>query len=64
MHRLLLSESLAAHWHEQAESVPKGQPGTGLWWQLPDELAENTDLLLADYEPQLGYLSLAALTTS
>jgi hypothetical protein len=60
--RLLLSESLADHWSEQAESVPKGQPNTGLWWQLCDELAENTDLLLADYEAQLGYLSLAELT--
>lgn len=60
--RLLLSESLVAHRPEQA--VPKGQPMTGLWWQLPDELAKGTDLLLADHEPQLGYLSLAAVSTS
>jgi len=62
--RLLLSESLAVHWPEQAVSVPRGQPNTGLWWQLRDELAEHADLLLADYEPQLGYLSLAAVVTS
>jgi hypothetical protein len=58
---LLLSESLAARWPEPAGIAPAGQPSTGLWWQLPDELAENTDLLLADYEAQLGYLSLAGL---
>jgi hypothetical protein len=57
--RLLLSESLAVHWSEQADSLPKGQPSTGLWWQLCDELTEHTDLLLADYEAQLGCLSLA-----
>jgi hypothetical protein len=59
--RLLLSESLAVHRPEQADRVPKGQPNTGLWWQLLDELAEGTNLLLADYEAQLGYLSLAGL---
>jgi hypothetical protein len=62
--RLLLSESLAVHRPEQADGVPTGQPNTGLWWQLLDELAEGTDLLLADYEAQLGYLSLAAVSTS
>jgi len=56
--RLLCSESLAGH--RVARTVPAGQPNTGLWWQLADELAlSGTELLLADYEPQLGYLSLA-----
>lgn len=61
--RLLLSASLAEHAPELAEIVPAGQPNTGLWWQLPDELDRETDLLLADYEPQLGYLSLAVLNS-
>jgi 4-hydroxymandelate oxidase len=63
---LLLSESLATHWPNQDRTriVSAGQPLTGLWWQLSDELTEATDLLLADYEPQLGYLSLAAATSN
>ncbi|MBV9824022.1 MAG: 2-hydroxy-acid oxidase, partial [Actinobacteria bacterium] len=44
---------------------PAGQPSTGVWWQLLDELAaqpdERPDLIVAaDYDPELGYLSLAA----
>jgi len=60
--RLLISESLTLHWLEPAEIAPASQTNTGLWWQLADELAKGTDLLLADYEPQLGYLSTIAVT--
>jgi hypothetical protein len=62
--RFVLSEALAGAW-PAADSVvaSEGQPITGLWWQLLDELAGDlagTDLLVAaDYDPQLGCLSLA-----
>ena len=47
-----------------------GQPATGLWWQLLDELAgegpaepvEPDLLVAADYDPDLGYLCLAAFS--
>ena len=46
-------------------AAPAGQPCTGAWWQLAGGLAdwhaESRQLLVADYEPELGYLSLAAL---
>ncbi|HET6209324.1 MAG TPA: hypothetical protein VFD94_03020 [Jatrophihabitans sp.] len=60
--RLLLSGSLAVHWPERTGIALAGQPNTGLWWQLSDELARGGDLLLADYEPQLGYLSVAGVS--
>jgi 4-hydroxymandelate oxidase len=62
--RLLLSESLAAVWPAGGALVaPAGQPNTGLWWRLLDELPGDS-LVIGDYEPDLGYLSLAALTPS
>jgi hypothetical protein len=65
--RLLLSEALAGAWPAaDAVIAPAGQPSTGLWWQLLDEVDDvaGTDLLVAaDYDPQLGCLSLAALST-
>lgn len=45
-------------------SAPAGQPCTGLWWELAGDLGRWSDtdqLLLADYEPALGYLSVSAL---
>lgn len=62
--RVLLSESLATYGPANALLAPKGQPNTGLWWQLADELAGATNLLLADYDPQLGYLSMAGVAPS
>ena len=59
--RLLISASLAAALSAADAVAPAGQPITGLWWQLLDE--QPGSLLLADYEPDLGYLSLAAFTT-
>lgn len=46
-------------------TAPAGQPSTGVWWELADELAEpipdgGRRTVLADYDPMLGYLCLAA----
>lgn len=42
---------------------PAGQPGTGVWWELAGNLAAwaaaGTRVVLADYDPGLGYLCLA-----
>lgn len=42
-----------------------GQPCTGVWWELaerlPGWLATGRRVLLADYEPALGYLCLSAV---
>jgi 4-hydroxymandelate oxidase len=74
--RVVASPALAAAWPghpgDQVRVVPDGQPSTGPWWQLLDELDElspgpgdgsgGADLLVAaDYEPGLGILSLAAV---
>jgi hypothetical protein len=70
--RVVLSATLADAWpHRPAELarvVPAGQPDTGLWWQLLDELEQfdagpgSCDLLVAaDYEPELGYLCLVTI---
>jgi hypothetical protein len=49
--------------------MPPGQPSTGVWWGLIDELGAGADppdadppdlLVAADYDPDLRYLSLAA----
>jgi 4-hydroxymandelate oxidase len=46
-------------------AAPAGQPYTGTWWELAGLCPEWTDggplVLLADYDPALGYLCLAAL---
>lgn len=48
----------------QVRAVPAGQPGTGVWWELAGNLAAwaaaGTRVVLADYDPGLGYLCLAA----
>jgi hypothetical protein len=67
---LVLSDALAAVWAApeagRVRVAPPGQPATGVWWELMDELAADAggpDLLVAaDYDPDLGYLSLAAFT--
>ncbi|WP_254910168.1 2-hydroxy-acid oxidase [Micromonospora sp. NBS 11-29] len=42
--------------------VPPGQPTTGLWWTLLDQLGDGPDrpraVVAADYEPDLRYLCL------
>jgi hypothetical protein len=66
---LVLGAALGAAWTAPAAGLvrvmPPGQPSTGVWWGLADELASGTshpDLLVAaDYDPGLRYLCLAAL---
>lgn len=70
--RLVLSQALAAAWAghpgDGVRIGPADQPSTGIWWQLLDELdaggqpEDGPDLLVAaDYDPELGYLCLAAI---
>jgi hypothetical protein len=46
-------------------TAPRGQPLTGVWWELAGWLdegsAERPVAVLADYEPALGYLCTAAI---
>lgn len=50
---------------DSVRRAPDGQPGTGVWWALADELAGSPDgtrrVVLADHDPVLGYLCLCAL---
>ena len=68
--RLVLSHALAAAWpgHPSGRVGPAGQPSTGVWWQLLDELDARTDhpslLVAADYDPDLRCLCLAAIKLS
>lgn len=64
--RVVASPALARLWAPDGlRTGPAGQPSTGVWWQLLDELdtelSEPADLIVAaDYDPELGYLCLAA----
>jgi 4-hydroxymandelate oxidase len=68
---LVLSDALAAVWAGPAAGrlrvMPPGQPSTGVWWGLIDELAGDAghpDLVVAaDYDPELRYLCLTAFDT-
>ena len=68
---LVLSDALGAVWTAPAAGrvrvMPPGQPSTGVWWGLIDELtsdAGHPDLLVAaDYDPDLRYLCLTAFDT-
>jgi 4-hydroxymandelate oxidase len=68
---LVLSDALAAAWPapaaKQVRVTPPGQPSTGVWWGLIDELSSDAghpDLLVAaDYDPDLRYLCLTAFDT-
>jgi len=68
---LVLSDALAAVWTAPAAGrvrvMPPGQPSTGVWWGLLDELASDAshpDLVVAaDYDPGLRYLCLTAFDT-
>jgi hypothetical protein len=68
---LVLSDALASLWTAPAAGrvrvIPPGQPSTGVWWGLIDELADGAshpDLLVAaDYDPGLRYLCLTAFDT-
>ncbi len=46
-----------------ARVAPAGMPTTGVWWALGAALArERGPVMLADYEPVLGYLSTCVVT--
>jgi hypothetical protein len=63
---LVLSDALAAVWTAPAAGrvrvMPPGQPSTGVWWGLIDELASGAGhpglLVAGDYDPGLRYLCL------
>jgi len=65
---LMLSDPLAAAWTPPAgwpvRVAPRGQPSTGVWWELIDELTSDADrpdlVVAADYDPSLRYLCLTA----
>ncbi len=65
---LVLGDALAAAWTAPAAGrvrvMPPGQPSTGVWWGLIDELGSDADrpyvLVAADYDPGLRYLCLTA----
>jgi hypothetical protein len=69
---LVLGDALAGVWPApgagRVRVMPPGQPSTGVWWGLIDELrsgAGRPDLLVAaDYDPGLRYLCLTALDTA
>ena len=69
---LVLGDALAAVWTAPAagrvRAAPPGQPSTGVWWSLIDELtgeAGRPDVLVAaDYDPLLRYLCLTAFATA
>jgi hypothetical protein len=50
---------------DQVLVAPAGQPLTGVWWELAggltDWAARGRRVLLADYEPTLGYLCVSAI---
>lgn len=59
-----LGSGLASGAAGQVIIAPSGQPCTGTWWELAGGLgtwaAEGRRVLLADYEPMLGYLCVSA----
>jgi 4-hydroxymandelate oxidase len=61
--RMVAGPALVDAWPGRPDELrvgPAGQPATGVWWQLLDELGTGPDLLVAaDYDPELGYLCLA-----
>jgi len=67
--RLVLSDTLAAAWPAPAVGrvrvAAPGQPSTGVWWELVDELADDPGrpglVVAADYDPGLRYLCLTAI---
>ena len=64
----VLSDALAVAWTAPAagrvRAMPPGQPSTGVWWGLLDELAGDAGrpglLVVGDYDPGLRYLCLTA----
>jgi 4-hydroxymandelate oxidase len=55
-----MADGLAA---SRVEVAPLGQPHTGAWWWLAAQL-EGGEVLVADYDPLLRYLCIAAFTST
>ena len=47
---------------DESVPAPAGQPYTGVWWELAGGMARHRRMLLADYDPRLGYLSMGAVS--
>ena len=69
--RLVLTDAIAAAWTPpgRVRVMPPGQPSTGVWWGLIDELTsgdpDQSELLVAaDYDADLHYLCLTAFDTA
>jgi len=67
---LVLGDALGAAWTAPAAGrvrvMPPGQPSTGVWWGLIDELGDASRpglVVAADYDPDLRYLCLTAFDT-
>jgi 4-hydroxymandelate oxidase len=68
---LVLGDALAAVWAApgagRVRVMPPGQPSTGVWWGLIDELTGDAGhsglVVVADYDPGLRYLCLTAFAT-
>lgn len=62
--RVVLGDGLATAWpeHPGHTVVAAGQPTTGTWWQLADQLTDPADLVvIADYDPDLRNLCLTGI---
>jgi 4-hydroxymandelate oxidase len=59
----LAAEDVAGIPADAVLPAPAGQPCSGAWWQLAEEGGQSRpgQLVVVDYEPDLGYLSVAAL---
>jgi hypothetical protein len=65
---LVLGDALAALWTapatDRVRAMPPGQPSTGVWWGLTDELTGDVGhlglVVVADYDADLGYLCMTA----
>jgi hypothetical protein len=65
--RVVLGDELATAWptHPGHPVVPAGQPATGVWWQLAEQLTGPAELVVvADYDPFLRNLCLTGIDTS
>jgi hypothetical protein len=68
---LVLGDALAGVWAApgagRVRVMPPGQPSTGVWWGLIDELTGDAGhpglVVVADYDPGLRYLCLTAFAT-
>lgn len=65
---LVLGETIATQWTSpdaaHVRVAQAGQPSTGIWWTLADELDHAGTVIAADYDAQLNYLCLTAFETA